>query len=154
MLKWKELIVAIIICQFAGVVGSLFTFSSIPTWYATLSKPSFSPPNWVFGPVWTLLYTSMGISIYWVYNSKNKGVKSALYIFGIQLMFNVLWSIVFFGLKSPLYGLIVILFLWTSIVMTIWKFYHIDRRSGYILFPYLIWVSFATLLNYYIFLLN
>jgi tryptophan-rich sensory protein len=105
MLKWKELIVAIIICQFAGVVGSLFTFSSIPTWYATLSKPSFSPPNWVFGPVWTLLYTSMGISIYWVYNSKNKGVKSALYIFGIQLMFNVLWSIVFFGLKSPLYGL-------------------------------------------------
>ncbi len=154
MVKWKELIIAIVICQLAGIIGSVFTFSAIPTWYVTVVKPSFSPPNWVFGPVWTLLYTLMGIAAYWIYTSKNKLKKDALNIFGVQLALNALWSIAFFGFRSPLLGLIIIVLLWISIALTIRKFYAIDRKAGLILVPYLLWVTFASLLNYYIFVLN
>lgn len=153
-MRWKKLIAAIAICQFAGIIGSFFTIPAIPTWYADLIKPSFSPPNWLFGPIWLILYTLMGISIYWIYNSKNTQLKSALYVFGAQLVLNVIWSIVFFGMHSPLYGLIVIALLWLSIVATIFKFYQIDKTAGMILIPYLLWVSFAAVLNYYIFILN
>lgn len=154
MIKWKELILAIILCQLAGIIGSFFTFESIPTWYASLEKPFFNPPNWIFGPVWITLYTIMGISSYLIYTSKNKRKTDALKIFGIQLFLNAIWSIIFFGFKSPLIALIVIILLWFLIIFTILKFYKINRAAGLILIPYILWVSFATILNYYIFILN
>lgn len=151
---FKKLLFFIVVCQLAGVIGSLFTFSSIPTWYAALVKPSFSPPNWLFGPVWVVLYTLMGISAYLAYNSKIKRKNIAITAFAIQLALNALWPIVFFGMHSILGGLAIIVLLWVSIAITIWKFYQVDRNSGYLLIPYLLWVSFAAALNYFIWVLN
>ncbi len=150
----KKLFGAILICELAGAIGSIFTLQSIPTWYATLIKPGFSPPNWLFGPVWILLYALMGVAAYWIYISKDKRTKAALSIFGFQLVLNVLWSIAFFGLRSPLYGLVVIVLLWLSIVATILKFHEIDKKAGLVLIPYILWVSFALILNLFIWRLN
>lgn len=149
-------IAAILICQFAGIIGSLFTFSAIPTWYATLNKPFISPPNWVFGPVWTTLYTLMGISAYliWQKGIQKKQVKDALRTFGEQLVLNALWSILFFGLKNPLLAFVEILFLWILIVATMVKFYRLNKWAAYLLIPYLLWVSFASILNGAIVVLN
>lgn len=152
-MKLKQLIIAIVICQLAGIIGSLFTISSIPTWYSTLVKPSFTPPNWLFGPVWITLYTLMGIAVYWIYTSKKKN-KNALLIFGVQLLLNTVWSIVFFGFHEIFYGLVIIILLWISIILTILEFLKISKNSGYILVPYLAWVSLATILNYYLWILN
>lgn len=150
-----KLIASILFCQFAGIIGSVFTFSSITSWYQQLNKPSFNPPNWVFGPAWTLLYTLMGVSLYYIYG---KGVtkknKQTLTFFTIQLILNSLWSIAFFGLRSPLFGLIVILPMWFFILMTIIKSCPISKRASYLLIPYLLWVSFASLLNFAVYLLN
>ncbi|RJR15047.1 tryptophan-rich sensory protein [Candidatus Microgenomates bacterium] len=150
------LIAAILICQTAGLVGSVFTFSAIPTWYATLSKPIISPPNWVFGPVWTILFTLMGISAYLVWQEgwQKKQVKDALRTFGEQLVLNALWSILFFGLKNPLLAFVEIIFLWILIVATMVKFYRLNNWAAYLLLPYLIWVSFASILNGAIVVLN
>ena len=153
MIKFKELIIAILICQMAGVIGSIFTLDSIPVWYPTLEKPSFSPPNWVFAPVWITLYTLMGISLYWIFTSKLKDNK-ALYVFSAQLILNALWSIVFFGFHSIFFALLIIILLWILILWTIILFYKMDKKAGIILIPYLLWVSLATLLNYYIWILN
>lgn len=142
----------------AGVIGSAFTFSSIPTWYASLNKPFFNPPNWLFGPVWTTLYILMGIAAYLIWeklDKKNIGkVKNALTIFAVQLVLNSLWSIVFFGFKSPWYAFVVILLLWYAIFLTITKFSKIDKRAGWLLIPYLAWVSFASVLNFAIAWIN
>ena len=156
MNKWIRLIVAIIICQMAGVIGSIFTTPYIATWYATLKKPFFSPPNWVFAPVWLTLFSLMGISLYWVWNKdlKNKEVKNSVLIFTSQLIMNILWSVLFFGFQNPFYGLIGIIILWVTILFTILKFYKIDKRAGLILIPYILWVSIATALNYYVLILN
>jgi tryptophan-rich sensory protein len=161
MIKLKKkdiirLVVAIVICQLAGVFGSIFTFSEIPNWYATLKKPFFSPPNWLFGPAWLTLYTLMGVSFYLVWSKglRSKLVKSALMIFGTQLFLNALWSFLFFGLHSPFYGLVGIILLWFSIILTIFKFYKISRNAGLLLLPYLLWVTFAMSLNYFVLLLN
>ena len=144
-----KLIFSIGICLGAGVLGSFFTISSIPTWYVTLNKPFFSPPNWVFGPVWTMLYILMGYSLYLVW--KKKKVPS---IFWIQLILNASWSIIFFGMKSPSLALINIAVLWIAIVLTIKSFYKINKLAAYLLYPYLAWVSFASILNYSIWILN
>ncbi len=151
-----KLILSIVICQAAGLIGTIFTMDSIPTWYAALNKPSFNPPNWLFGPVWTLLYLMMGISLFIVWKEylKNKVVKSAFIIFMIQLFLNTIWSIVFFGMHSTAGGLIIIALLWIMILITILKFMKISRVAGILLIPYLLWVSFATLLNFSIFKLN
>ncbi len=151
-----KLLFSIIICEAVGIFGAIFTTPAIPTWYAKLNKPSFSPPNWVFGPVWTLLYGLMGASAYliWQQGIEKPAVKSALFIFTLQLILNFLWSFFFFKLQSPLYALIEILLLWILILATIISFYQINKLAGLILVPYLLWVSFATLLNYYIFKLN
>lgn len=139
----------------AGIIGSIFTFSSIPTWYATLNKPQFSPPNWVFGPVWTTLYVMMGVSAYFVYNNQKERKPSAiLSIFYIQLILNAAWSIMFFGFRSPIYGLITIIALWISIVFTIGKFYTVSKKAALLLVPYMAWVTFASVLNYFIWILN
>ncbi|MCX6794092.1 MAG: tryptophan-rich sensory protein [Candidatus Gottesmanbacteria bacterium] len=145
----KKLLVSILICLSAGFIGSLFTFAAIPTWYVTLSKPAFSPPNWLFGPVWTALYILMGIALSLVW--KKKKVRK---LFFIHLAFNAGWSIVFFGLHSIFGGMVVIIILWGFIVAIIREFYRIDRRAAYLLIPYLVWVSFATLLNFSLLLLN
>jgi tryptophan-rich sensory protein len=154
--KIVRFIIAILICQLAGIIGSLFTTPSIPTWYASLEKPSFAPPNWLFGPVWITLFTLMGISFYLVWNKglKNKMIKKGLFIFGIQLFLNVLWSFLFFGLRSPLYGFIEIIVLWIAIGFTILKFYRISKNAALLLLPYIAWVSVAATLNYYIWILN
>ncbi len=151
-----KLIVAIVVCQVAGAIGSIFTFSSIPTWYATINKPSFTPPNWLFGPVWITLYTLMGVSLYLIWNKglKNKEVKSSLFIFSAQLVLNALWSILFFGLKSPFYAFVEIIILWIAIAVTIFKFYKISKNAGLVLLSYIIWVSIALTLNFYVWILN
>ena len=139
-----------------GFLSSIVTQDAIPTWYKGLNKPFFSPPNWLFAPVWTLLYTLMGIAVgrIWVYGRKHKWGKTALYHFGAQLVFNGLWSLVFFGLKNPLLALIIILILWILIQRSIFWFRLVDRKSAIMLYPYIAWVSFATLLNTGIVYLN
>lgn len=146
----------ILISQLAGVVGSFFTAPAISTWYSTLNKPSFNPPSWVFGPAWITLYTLMGIASYliWQKRGDNSLVKTALIIFFIHLVFNALWSVIFFGLHSPMWAFVEILFLWAMILLLIIIFYKIDRRAAYLLVPYILWVSFASILNFSIWRLN
>jgi benzodiazapine receptor len=152
---WK-LVVSIVACLAAGAIGSIFTRSAIPTWYATLEKPVFSPPNWLFAPVWTLLYILMGIAAFlvWRKGSDDRQVKTALIVFLIQLIINASWSVVFFGLESPLFGLVVISVLWVAILVTVIQFYKISRAASVLLWPYLLWVTFAAVLNSSIWLLN
>lgn len=148
--------IAIIICEGVGGVSALFTISAIPTWYAFLHKPFFAPPNWVFGPVWNTLYFLMGVSVFlvWQKGVKNKNVKEAVSIFAIQLGLNFLWSIIFFGLRAPAWAFIDIVLLWVAIMLSIKRFYPISKTAAYLLVPYLLWVSFATILNLAIVLLN
>ena len=145
----SKIILSIGICLGAGVIGSYFTISSIPTWYATLNKPIFSPPNWVFAPVWTTLYTLMGISLYLVWKK-----KKAPSIFWIQLFLNTTWSIIFFGMRNPALALVDIVVLWVAILITIKSFSKVNRLAGQLLIPYLFWVSFATVLNLAVVILN
>lgn len=151
-----KLVASIIICQGAGLIGSIFTTPAIPTWYEALRKPFFRPPNWLFAPVWITLFTLMGISAFLVWR-KGLGdpqVKVALSIFFVQLILNTLWSVVFFGLRSPLGGFIVIAILWVAILLTILNFYKISVTAGLLLVPYILWVSFAAILNLSIWRLN
>ncbi len=156
MSKFVKLVASILICEAVGLISVPFTIASIPAWYATLNKPLFSPPNWIFGPVWTILYLMMGISAYliWIKGLKNKKVRTALFYFLIQLVFNFFWSILFFGLHSPLLALIDILLLWFTILITMLQFYKISKPASYLLLPYLFWVSFAIILNFSIIILN
>lgn len=149
-----KFVISLAVCQLAGVTGSVFTSSSVTTWYPTLTKPNFSPPGWIFGPVWIALYFLMGISLYLIWINKAKDNGKALILFAIQLILNVLWSFMFFGLRSPLYGLIDILVLLVAIILTILFSYKISVLAAILLVPYLVWVSIATILNYNIFLLN
>ena len=151
-----KLLASILVCQLAGFVGSLFTTPNIPLWYSTIQKPSFTPPDSVFGPVWITLYLLMGIAAFLVWNKgiRSEGVDIALGIFVIQLMLNMLWSIAFFGLQSLLAGFVVIVILWVAILLTIIHFWKITLIAGILLIPYILWVSFAGVLNLSIFLLN
>lgn len=150
MKKVLQLVLAIGICEGAGIVGSLFTFTAVTTWYLTLNKPFFNPPSWIFGPVWTLLYFLMGISLYLAWGTK----KISLKWFWIQLGLNTLWSILFFGLKNPSIAFIEIVFLWTAIILTIKSFWKYKRSASWLLVPYLMWVTFASILNLSIVFLN
>ena len=151
-----KLIIAILVSELAGIIGSVFTFSAIPNWYATLARPALNPPAWIFGPVWTTLYLLMGISAFliWKKGLGRRDVKIALSIFIGQLILNTLWSIIFFGLESPGGALIEIVFLWCAILATIITFSRISRLAGWLLAPYILWVSFAGYLNYAIWALN
>jgi len=155
-MNYKRLIISLALPQLAGIVGSLFTTSAIPTWYATLQRPNFSPPNWLFGPVWVLLYVLMGISVYliWQKIEENKKAKGALWLFWIHLFFNAIWSIIFFGLHNPGLAFINIIVIWLLIIVLMIKFWPINKWSTYLLIPYLFWVSFASALNYFIWYLN
>ncbi len=151
-----KLAVSIIACEGAGLIGSVFTTPAIPTWYAGLQKPPFTPPNWLFAPAWITLYLLMGIAafIIWRRGLDNRGVKIALAVFLVQLTLNTLWSVVFFGMQSPLYGVIVIVLLWTAILVTIIRFARLSAPAAWLLAPYILWVSFAAALNVSIWMLN
>jgi benzodiazapine receptor len=151
-----KLIVSIVACQGAGLIGSLFTTTAIPTWYTGLQKPFFTPPNWVFAPAWTTLYMLMAVAAFliWRKGLDQKGVRLALIIFLIQLVLNTLWSIVFFGLESPFYGIMVIIALWIAILLTMIKFFKLSTMAGVLMTPYIGWVSFAAVLNVAISMLN
>lgn len=142
-------------CLMAGFIGSIATTPAIPAWYASLNKPWFSPPNWLFGPVWTILYILMGVSLYLVIKGGvNDRNRKGFYLFGAQLSLNILWSIIFFGLKNPFFAFIEILFLAAMIILTIIEFRKSDKRAAWLLAPYLAWVIFATVLNLYVWMLN
>lgn len=155
MNNFAKLVAAILVCEGAGIIGSIFTIASITSWYATLIKPPFNPPNWIFGPVWTILYLFMGISLYLVWLSKKSAAKKeALQIFFAQLILNSLWSIIFFGMHYLVGGLIIIIGMWILIYLTIKKFAKFNKTASYLLYPYLAWVSFAAILNLAIVFLN
>ncbi len=152
LLDAPKLAVSVFIPLFIGFIGAFFTAPSIATWYATLNKPPFSPPNWIFGPVWTILYVLMGASLYLVWR---KGLnKKPAFLFGAQLLLNLLWSIIFFGLKSPRFAFAEIILLWGAIALTIIDFRKISHAAALLLIPYILWVSFAAALNYYVWILN
>ncbi|THD69778.1 tryptophan-rich sensory protein [Robertkochia marina] len=148
--------IAVVICLLVGFLSSFATQSSIDTWYVTLNKPDFNPPNWVFAPVWTLLYIAMGVAagLVWARGFYHKWVQTALYHFGFQLMFNALWSVVFFGFQKPFWALMVILTLLILIILTIKWFRVVSKPAAWLMVPYLLWVSFATVLNFSIWWLN
>ena len=151
-----KLIVAIVISQLAGIIGSVFTMPAIEGWYANLAKPQLWPPNWIFAPVWTTLFFLMGIAAFLVWNKglKRKHVKIALGIFIVQLVLNTFWSIIFFGLQSPGAALVEIIFLWLAILATIIAFAKISKPAAWLLVPYILWVSFASYLNLMIWMIN
>ncbi len=151
-----RLLIALLLPQLLGLVSELLTIAVIPSWYAGLIKPPFTPPNWIFGLAWTTLYLLIGIASYLVWQEgwRKKPVKTALYFYAIQLLLNFFWSILFFGLQSPLLAFIEIIFLWVMILITMIKFFTVSKPAGYLLIPYLLWVTFASLLNFSILILN
>lgn len=151
-----KIIIAVVVCLAVGGLSGFATTDAIEGWYATINKPSFNPPNWIFGPVWTTLYIMMGVAagLVWKAGWDKAEVKSALTIFGIQLLLNGLWSIIFFSWQSALWALVEILMLLAFIVFTIVRFMPINATAAYLLVPYLLWVSFATVLNASIWWLN
>ena len=149
------LIISIVIAQSAGIIGSFFTAPKIDSWYSLLEKPFFTPPDWLFAPAWITLYALMGVAAFLVWQKKqNPKAKLALCFYFSQLVLNALWSVVFFGLQNPFLGFIVIAVLWLLIFITLIKFWKIDRLAGLLFFPYILWVSFASVLNYFIWQLN
>jgi translocator protein len=150
-----RLLFAILPVALAGVLGSLATMPNIPTWYASLAKPSFNPPNWIFAPVWTLLYCSMAFAFFRILSLPSTPARrNAILIFLVQIALNGLWSWAFFAAHSPLAGLVVILALLAAILATVRAFLGLDRLAGWILYPYLAWTGFAAALNFSIWRLN
>ena len=151
-----RLVLAIGLCEAAGGLGALATRDALITWYPTLKKPSFNPPNEVFGPVWSSLYLMMGIALEEVSAGDAGGgsVRLAQGLFGLQLSLNTAWSLIFFGLRSPRNAFFEIVVLWTAIVATIGAFYRVSRRAAFLLVPYLLWTTFAAALNFSIWRLN
>jgi len=151
-----KLVISLLASFAAAGIGSLFTFKAIPTWYAGLKKPPYTPPNWAFGPVWTTLYILMAISVFliWQKGLAMDGVLLAFTLFWIQLALNALWSIIFFGMRAKGGGVITIIVLWFLILATIITSFRVSEWAGALLIPYLLWVSIATYLNIGVWLLN
>ena len=149
-------LIGIIISLSVGFISSKITRQAIPNWYANLNKPFFSPPNWVFAPVWSTLYILMGNALgrVWFYGRHNQNKKIAVLYFTFQLLVNGLWSLIFFGFKMPSLSMIVIIILWFLIQRNIFWFRLIDLKASFMLYPYLAWVSFAAILNGAIIFLN
>ncbi|MBU1091616.1 tryptophan-rich sensory protein [Patescibacteria group bacterium] len=145
-MNYKRLIISLVLPQLAGLVGSFFTVSTISTWYDFLQKPSFNPPSWVFGPAWVLLYFLMGIALYLAWEKR--------FLFFVHLFFNAIWSIIFFGLQQPGWAFVNIIIIWLFIIFLMIKFWKVNRWSTYLLIPYFLWVSFASVLNFSIWYLN
>jgi benzodiazapine receptor len=179
MANTYKLAVSIILCQLAGAIGSFFTMPVIASWYVFLNKPSFTPPGYVIGAIWVVLFFLMGIALYLVW-AKNWEIKIAaqyrgrkvwnrfsqklltgswrnanvILIFAAQLILNILWSVIFFGFKSPGAAFFELIMLWVAIVYAIVNFYRVSKPAGYLLIPYLLWVTFAGYLNYLIWQMN
>jgi tryptophan-rich sensory protein len=153
--RWIGLIVAILICFAAAGIGSLATTPQIPGWYANLAKPTWTPPGWIFGPVWTLLYLMMAVAAWLVWRPAGfAGAKLPLALFAIQLALNSLWSVLFFGLQNPGAAAVDIILLWAAILATMITFWRWSRVAGGLLAPYLAWVSLAAVLNAAIWTMN
>lgn len=152
-----KLVFSVAICLIIGFFGSGVTTPSINNWYRSLNKSPLNPPNWIFAPVWTLLFLLMGVSLFLVLNKKTKIKKQkhvAVFWFVCQLLLNFLWSFQFFGLHLPFLALIDITFLWITILICIKKFYPISKIASHLLYPYFFWVTFAAFLNFSIIILN
>jgi benzodiazapine receptor len=154
MPNYLKLIISLALPQLMGGLGAFFTVSSVSSWFLTLNKPSWNPPSWLFGPVWTLLYVLMGIACYLIWKSEHPLKKPLLKLYAVQLILNALWSPAFFGMQSPLLGLLVIIPLWVAIVLCIVQFKKMSPLASGLMVPYLLWVTFATALNTSIFVLN
>ncbi|MFH1234590.1 MAG: TspO/MBR family protein [Candidatus Diapherotrites archaeon] len=145
----------IIVCFAAAFIGSVFTVSNIPTWYASIKKPELTPPNWIFGPVWTALYLMMGIALYLVLEKGwNEKAKLPVAVFAIQLALNTIWSILFFGYHLLFFAFIEIILLWLAILANILLFKKVSRKAALLLVPYILWVSLASYLTYSVWMLN
>lgn len=153
---YLKLAVSLVLPLLAGAVGSVFTARSVTTWYVTLDKPSFNPPAAVFGPVWTVLYVMMGIALFlvWRRGVALAPVRLGLVVFAVQMVLNTLWSVAFFGMRSPLAAAVIIVALWIAILASIAVFSRVSHWAAVLLLPYLLWVSFATVLNFSIYFLN
>jgi len=151
-----KLIIGIVACEGAGGIGAIFTTPKIPTWYAGLKKPTFTPPNSVFGPIWITVYLLMGIAVFLVWREglDQEGVPIAFAVFWGQLVLNILWSVIFFGLRSLLGGVVVILLLWVAILVNIITFFGVSAIAGGLLIPYIVWISIAANLNMQVWILN
>jgi len=148
-------IVSVLIAQMAGIIGSFFTFSSVQSWYAFLEKPFFAPPNWLFAPAWITLYVLMGIAAFLVWRKRyTAGAKLALWLYGVQLALNALWSVIFFGMRNPGLAFVEIVVLWVLILVVTLKFFKVEKTAGWLFVPYLLWVTFAAILNFVVWRLN
>ena len=149
-----KLIIAILIPLCVGFTSGFFTAGNVSGWYQTIQKPSWNPPSWIFGPVWTTLYALMAVAVWRIGVPRSAAQKRAVVLFVVQLLLNGIWSPAFFGLESPLLGLIIIVPMWIAIAMTLVAFWRLDRTAGLLMAPYLLWVSYATMLNGAIYALN
>ncbi len=157
MNKISRIAIVVIICLAVGYLSGMVTRASITTWYPTLVKPSFNPPNWIFAPVWTSLYVMMGVAAGLIWNqitTQKSAVTKALQIFAIQLILNALWSYLFFGLHNLMLATIEVVLLWLMIFETYSQFAKINKTASYLMLPYLAWVSFASVLTASIWWLN
>jgi benzodiazapine receptor len=153
--QWLGLACAIAVCFVAAGIGSLYTRPAIPVWYASLQKPAWNPPNWAFGPVWTLLYLMMAVAVWLVWRERGfAGARLAITLFALQLLLNAFWSIIFFGWRQPAFALVEIFFLWAAIFATMLCFWQISQPAAWLMWPYLLWVTFAGFLNLAIARLN
>lgn len=150
------LIISLATPLLVGFFGSLLTTPGVATWYSFLTKPWFNPPNWIFSPVWTLLFVLMGLALFLVLKEgrKNSHFAIALIVFAAQLFLNLYWSFFFFFVQAPSLAFYEIISLWLMILVNIYYFYQIKKTAAYLLIPYLAWVSFAAVLNYFIWSLN
>jgi len=156
MKNWLKLVLCIIGVELVGILSSFLSLGSLDIWYSSLIRPSFNPPSWIFGPVWTILYAMIGASLYFFMMSKGKkkDKKTAYWIFGIQILLNFIWSPIFFGMHNIFLAVIVIALLWLAIIFTFLAFYKISKTSAWLLVPYWFWVSFASILNFSLWMLN
>lgn len=149
------IITAIVLCESVGIAGGKISSEAISEWYRTLKKPSINPPSWIFGPVWTLLYAMMGWSVAIIWKNKvGRERISAHLAFGVQLCLNFLWTVLFFGMRNPFAAFVNIVFLLLSIVVTMITFWRVSKKASLLLVPYLLWVSFASVLNWFLWRLN
>lgn len=155
-MDWGKLAVCFLLCQGAGAIGAVSTARSVKTWYRDIQKPSWNPPSWVFGPVWTLLYTLMALALTLIWQRGERGgdIELALAFFMTQLVLNALWSHLFFELRKPRVAFFDILMMWVFIVLAMRAFYPLDVRAFWLMTPYLAWVTFAAVLNFTLARLN
>ena len=148
-------LLGVLLCEGVGLLAAWATQTSVTTWYPTLAKPVFTPPDWLFAPVWTILYAVMGVAAALIWRAgRTSAVRHALLLFGVQLLLNGGWSFAFFWARSPGWGLLVIVALWAVLAGTLWAFFRLRAVAGWLLLPYLAWVTYALALNLGIWILN